>query len=114
MVLTLVLTSSNYIKNASIYYLRGFCLSPGSSYICTPHGACSLIRMTDQSNEVFKAYSVLGLPVNASQNDVKEKFKELALQVCIVLLLADVFLPNRVINKNNSLAIYALYHILYC
>lgn len=37
--------------------------------------------MTDQSSDVFKAYSILGLPVNASQNDIKEKFKALALQV---------------------------------
>jgi len=42
--------------------------------------------MTDQSNEIFKAYSILGLPINASQTNIKEKFKELALQVSLPTL----------------------------
>ena len=59
--------------------------------------------MTDQSNEIFKAYSVLGLPVNASQDDIKEKFKELARQVCSLVHLASARVKK---VKLGELSIY--------
>lgn len=63
---------------------------------------CALIRMTHTDSDVFRAYSILGLPVNASQNDVKEKFKALVLQVRSLFLYTTSQFSSRLTKVSTE------------
>jgi len=41
-------------------------------------------EMDYDEDGVFQAYATLGLPVDASSTDIKQKYKELALKVSLI------------------------------
>jgi len=43
--------------------------------------------MDREEDCLFQAYSTLGLPINASNTDVKQKYKELALKVSLIIFV---------------------------
>ena len=70
--------------------------------------------MTHTDGGVFRAYSILGLPVNASQNDVKEKFKALVLQVRSLFLYTTFQFSSRLTKVSTEKLAKLNYSFMQC